>query len=64
MLIHQNGEILVEGTFTEEEVEAHIQRSGPASLEPKRIVMLAVLNQGHHSVAGWNIVLHRVYRNI
>ena len=64
LLIHQNGEILVEGTFTEEEVEAHIRQTSPSNLKPKRIIMLAILSQGQHLIGGWNIVLHRVYRNL
>ena len=64
LLIHQDGEILVEGAFTEDEVEQHIKASGPSTgMKPQRIIMLAILNQGHHSIAGWNIVLHRIYRN-
>ena len=40
-----------------------IARTVPSiGLKPQRIIMLAILNQGHYSVAGWHLVIHRAYR--
>ena len=63
VLIHQHGEIVVEGDFDAEEVEAVIARTVPSTgLKPQRIIMLAILNEGYYSIAGWHLVIRRAYR--